>query len=76
MPDGELEEEGVIGARDDEFADGLALGAVGREEVRGGFLLEDESEFPGKVVRVLDAGVGAEAVLLNKGKDWLVGSWV
>lgn len=42
------------------FGDGEALGVVGGEKGVGGRTAEDESELPGEVVGVLEAGVGAE----------------
>ena len=52
-----------VGLPDHELAERQALGLVGVEQARPGVALDDRRELPGEVVRVLDAGVAAEAAV-------------
>lgn len=53
----------VVGAGHDLLGHGLTFDAVRGEERTGSALLEDICHFPGEIVCVLDAGVGAEGVV-------------
>ena len=52
-----------VGLLDRELADRLALGLVGVEQLRAGDALEHQRELPGEIVRVVDAGIAAEAAV-------------